>query len=77
LLVNFGRDCSIRPAPQPLLAPPHGQVWQLVFSSEWTAYGGRGSPPLEREEGWHVPGEAAVVLKSAPAGSSPLAENQP
>jgi maltooligosyltrehalose trehalohydrolase len=72
LLVNFGRDLSIAPAPQPLIAAPPGQVWQLLFSSEAARYGGRGTPPLEREEGWHVPGEAAMVLKSVPAGSPPV-----
>jgi maltooligosyltrehalose trehalohydrolase len=72
LLVNFGRDLTIAPAPQPLLAPPAGQVWQLLFSSEAVRYGGRGTPPLERMEGWHVPGESAVVFQSLPAGSPPI-----
>lgn len=71
-LINFGRDQTIAPAPQPLLAPPIGQVWQLLFSSESPRYGGRGTPPLHRREGWFVPGESAVVLQSLAAGSPPV-----
>jgi maltooligosyltrehalose trehalohydrolase len=62
LLVNFGRDLHLCPAPEPLLAPPEGRHWQRRWSSEDVRYGGNGTPPLETEEGWLVPGECAVVL---------------
>jgi len=66
LVVNFGRDLHRDPAPQPLLAPPEGARWKTLWSSEDPAYGGTGTPPLESEENWRVPGEAAVVLAPEP-----------
>jgi hypothetical protein len=50
------------PCPLPLLAPPEGRVWQLVWSSESFRYGGRGTPPVETQTGWRIPAEATVVL---------------
>ena len=65
LLVNLGRDLHLHPAPEPLLAPPEGMHWQLLWSSEDPRYGGGGTAPLEDEENWHIPGHAAVVLRPA------------
>jgi maltooligosyltrehalose trehalohydrolase len=62
LVVNFGRDLHLDPAPEPLLAPPQGKRWRTRWSSEDPRYGGHGSPPLETEEDWRVLGHAAVVL---------------
>jgi maltooligosyltrehalose trehalohydrolase len=62
LVVNLGRDLRLAPAPEPLLAPPGDRSWTLRWSSEDPAYGGGGTPPLEDEAGWWLPGEAAVVL---------------
>jgi maltooligosyltrehalose trehalohydrolase len=67
LLVNFGRDLHLAPAPEPLLAPPEGKAWGVLWSSEDPRYGGGGTAALESEENWHVPGEAAVVLAPGPA----------
>ena len=47
---------------QPLLAPPEGQRWEILWSSENPKYGGSGTAALETEEGWRIPGNAAVVL---------------
>ena len=33
-------------APEPLLAPPRGARWEVLFSTEDPAYGGAGTPPL-------------------------------
>jgi maltooligosyltrehalose trehalohydrolase len=63
LLANFGRDLQYNPAPEPLLAPPQGMLWQVLWSSEDPRYGGCGMAPLEDEENWHIPGHAAVVLQ--------------
>jgi maltooligosyltrehalose trehalohydrolase len=64
LLVNLGRDLHLVPAPEPLLAPPAGAVWEVLWGSESARYGGCGAPPAEdRGGGWHIPGLAAVVLK--------------
>ena len=63
LLVNFGRDLHLDPAPEPLLAPPAGMTWQSLWSSEDPRYGGTGTPPLDSEDNWRIPGQAAVVLR--------------
>jgi maltooligosyltrehalose trehalohydrolase len=62
LLVNLGRDLHLNPAPEPLLAPVEGCHWRTRWSSEDPSYGGCGSPPLETEENWWIPGQAALVL---------------
>jgi maltooligosyltrehalose trehalohydrolase len=66
LLVNFGRDLYLDQAPEPLLAPPEGHGWNVLWSSEDVAYGGNGTPPPEAGDGWRVMGEAAIVLAPAP-----------
>jgi maltooligosyltrehalose trehalohydrolase len=62
LILNFGRSLHLDPAPEPLLAPPENKNWQTLWSSESVEYGGAGTPPLDTEENWRIPGEAAVVL---------------
>ncbi len=66
VIVNLGRDLELRPAPVPLLALPAHQFWQLIWSSESPCYGGCGTPPIDQEGIWHLPGHCAVVLKPAP-----------
>jgi maltooligosyltrehalose trehalohydrolase len=62
LVVNLGADLNLSPAPEPLLAPPGGFSWKTIFSTESPIYGGGGTPPIESEENWWLPGHAAVVL---------------
>jgi maltooligosyltrehalose trehalohydrolase len=62
LLVNFGRDLHLDPAPQPLLAPPENRVWRVLWSSEDPAYGGGGTPTPEGPNNWRVPAHAALLL---------------
>ncbi|HEV8629738.1 MAG TPA: malto-oligosyltrehalose trehalohydrolase [Thermoanaerobaculia bacterium] len=64
LLVNLGGKRAVAAAPEPLLAPPAGRRWRTLWSSEGFAYGGSGTAPLldSDDDGWHFPGEAAVVL---------------
>lgn len=62
LLVNFGRDLTRASFPEPLLAPPADRRWRVVWSSENPAYGGTGTPSIEKENGWRLPGHAAVVM---------------
>jgi maltooligosyltrehalose trehalohydrolase len=62
LLVNFGPDLYLDAAPEPLLAPPEGCGWNVLWSSEDRRYGGEGTPPAETVDGWRVMGEAALVL---------------
>jgi maltooligosyltrehalose trehalohydrolase len=65
LIVNLGADLDLVPAPQPLLAPPEASDWHLRWSSEDPRYGGEGTPPVDRDGRWRMPGHAAVFL-SAP-----------
>src|SRR5439155_10035105 len=65
LVVNLGPAVDLRPAPEPLLAPPAGRNWQVIWSSEDPRYGGGGTPAVEAD-GWRLLGESAVVL--APRG---------
>ena len=65
LIVNFGLDLLLNPAPEPLLAPPQACEWNVLWSSEAPAYGGCGTPQLDTVENWKVPGQAAVVLHPA------------
>jgi maltooligosyltrehalose trehalohydrolase len=68
LLVNLGRDLPLDPAPEPLMAPPEGRRWTTAWSSEDPRYGGTGTPPLDSDdEGWRIPGHAAVLLRPEPA----------
>lgn len=62
LVVNLGPDLTLEPAPEPLLAPPYGDRWQTLFSSEDPRWGGLGTPPIEVEASWRLPGATAVLL---------------
>jgi maltooligosyltrehalose trehalohydrolase len=62
LVVNLGRALHLNPAPEPLLAPPEGMDWAILWSTEDPRYGGCGTAPLEDEGDWQLPGHAAVVL---------------
>jgi maltooligosyltrehalose trehalohydrolase len=63
LVVNLGRDLALGSVPEPLLAPPFGQRWRTLWSSEDPRYGGDGMAPVETDEGFRCPGRAAVVLE--------------
>jgi maltooligosyltrehalose trehalohydrolase len=82
LLVNFGGDLYLDQAPEPLLAPPRGYGWGVLWSSEDRAYGGNGTPPPEARDGWRIMGEAAVVMApeklppSDPAAAHKAAEER-
>ncbi len=62
IVVNFGVDLALNPAPEPLLGPPAGTEWKKLWSSDDPAYGGNGTAPLDSVENWKIPGQAAVVL---------------
>jgi maltooligosyltrehalose trehalohydrolase len=69
LIVNLGPDLTMRPAPEPLLAPLEGQAWKTLWSSEAPEYGGVGTPPLYRRGYLRIAAESALVLAPAPAAS--------
>jgi maltooligosyltrehalose trehalohydrolase len=68
LLVNLGHDLAWHPAAEPLLAPPAGCQWQILWSSEDPRYGGLGTAQLDPCS-WYVPGHAALVLTGTPSSS--------
>lgn len=62
LLVNLGASLHLASSAEPLLAPPAGCRWEMIWSSESPRYGGSGSPAVESGEGWRLPGESAVLM---------------
>jgi maltooligosyltrehalose trehalohydrolase len=66
VVVNLDEDLHFNPAPEPLLAPPAGTAWAILWSSEDPAYGGTGTSPLDGEDGWRIPGQATIVLDARP-----------
>lgn len=62
VLVNLGRDLTLHHAPEPLLAPPRGAHWELLFSTEDPRYGGGGTPPLSTSRPLQLRGHALFVL---------------
>ena len=62
LVVNLGRDLKPRSIPDPLIAPPRGKHWTLLWSSENPTYGGTGTPEFETAEGLNICGQAAMLL---------------
>ena len=68
LVVSLGADLEPAVAPEPLLAPPRAARWQLAWSSEEAAYGGRGAVRPESDRGrGRVQGPAAVLLRPGAA----------
>jgi maltooligosyltrehalose trehalohydrolase len=67
LLVNLGVDLRFDPAPEPLLAPPEGNLWEIEWSSEDPRYGGSGTAPLDSPDNWRIPGNAAIVMRPVEA----------
>ena len=66
LVVNLGRDLIPNPLSEPLLAPPGGRNWTILWYSENPRYGGIGAPPVDTDEDWRIPGHAALLLGPAP-----------
>ncbi len=62
LIVNLGPELHLDVVPEPLLAPPAKLNWELLWSSESQDYGGAGTPPIETQNGWCLPAQAAVLL---------------
>ena len=61
LVVNLGPDVNLASRGEPLVAPPEGTCWQILWSSEDPAYGGSGTPVWTVNR-WSVPGHAALLL---------------
>ena len=65
LLVNLGSRQILAPAPEPLLAPPAGCTWEVLWSSDSPRYGGEGFHQVAVAGRWTLPGESAAVLRPA------------
>jgi maltooligosyltrehalose trehalohydrolase len=65
LVINLGCDMDHSPAPEPLLGLPRGAKWQVIWSSESVKYGGHGTPPVQPNSLWRLPGESALLLGPA------------
>ena len=63
LLVNFGESQVLHPVSEPLLAPPTGNKWETLWTSDSPRYGGAGSIALATQEQWILPAESAVALR--------------
>ena len=68
LLVNFGERQVLHPASEPLLAPPLGYIWEMLWTSEAPRYGGTGSVAAANQEQWILPAEATVALRPTTPG---------
>lgn len=64
LLVNLGDDRELRPAPEPLLAPPWHMSWELLWSSDDPRYEGPGVLDPCASECWHIAAESAALLRA-------------
>jgi maltooligosyltrehalose trehalohydrolase len=66
LVVNFGPYLEMIHIPEPLLAPPRGQQWALLWNSERLEYGGTSAACPSTSNGWHIAEEAAFLLAPTP-----------
>jgi maltooligosyltrehalose trehalohydrolase len=62
VVVNLGGDIDLFSLAEPLVAPPRGRAWRLVFSTEDPRYGGSGTPPFRECGQLTAPACSAVVL---------------
>lgn len=67
LLINLDLELHLDPAPEPLLAPPPGCTWGVLWSSEDVRYGGSGTPPVYSTDNWRLPGRSAILMRPEPA----------
>jgi maltooligosyltrehalose trehalohydrolase len=67
LLVNFGPYLEMLHIPEPLLAPPRGKQWTLLWNSERLEYGGISAMSPITPDGWHIAEETAFLLASTPS----------
>jgi maltooligosyltrehalose trehalohydrolase len=69
LLVNVGGELTSESIAEPLLAPPRGNGWQLLWSSEAPEYGGHGGiePVADHGRGaWRIQAHSAALLIATP-----------
>jgi maltooligosyltrehalose trehalohydrolase len=75
LLVNLGPELRLDAIAEPIMAPPAGAAWRLLWSSEHPQYGGHGTPePYDEAGRFCVPAHATVAL--APGASRSTARSK-
>jgi maltooligosyltrehalose trehalohydrolase len=77
VLVNLGADLELLPVAEPLLAPPASGEFRLIWSSEDTHYGGRGTGQPYAEGRWRLPAHSTLVFGSPSPLQSPTDGNTP
>jgi maltooligosyltrehalose trehalohydrolase len=65
LIVNFGEQQILKPAAEPLLAPPSRFRWEILWTSDSPRYGGADSMAHALEEQWVLPAESTVAFRPA------------
>ena len=65
VLVNFGERRVLHPASEPLLAPPPGFKWEMLWTSESPSYGGADLAVTATKEQWVLPAEATIALRAS------------
>ena len=63
LLINFGKRQIVKPASEPLLAPPSGYRWETLWTTECQRYGGTGAVAIASDQQWVLPVESTVALR--------------
>jgi maltooligosyltrehalose trehalohydrolase len=63
LVTNFGKSETLKPASEPLLAPPPGCRWETFWRSDSPRYGGAGPVAVATREQWTLPAESTVALR--------------
>jgi maltooligosyltrehalose trehalohydrolase len=63
LLINLDKTHVLKPASEPLLAPPAGYRWETLWTSDSPRYGGAGTVAIATEEQWLLPAESTVALR--------------
>jgi maltooligosyltrehalose trehalohydrolase len=63
-IVNLGDSLELDVVPEPLLAPPAGHSWELLWSSESPEYGGTGTPRIGVDGMWYLPSQSAILMKA-------------
>jgi maltooligosyltrehalose trehalohydrolase len=63
LVVNFGDRQILKPASEPLLAPPSGCRWETLWTSESPRYAGAGATLIATPGQWVLPAESTVALR--------------
>jgi len=67
LVVNLDRELHVDSPSEPLLVPPYGVQWVLVWSSEDPRYGGHGTAVPVEQGGrgpWRLAAQSAVLLSA-------------